>query len=93
LCGGAAGTTDLLYSHPPHISAIYFSPEPQKPQQNRMSSPSTLQISCNPSKFIHLSNKNSWHSRYAQPAILKIEHKKAKPRTLLRCLCFLLLSI
>jgi hypothetical protein len=57
-----------------------------------LSIPSTLQ---NPPKQLHpnyLIVQNSWHSSYAQPAILKLELKKTISRPILCVLCFLIHS-
>jgi hypothetical protein len=45
---------------------------PQKPQQIRLSSPSTPQNPLNQHQLNHFPNKNSWHSSYAPLATINI---------------------
>jgi hypothetical protein len=66
---------------------------PQIPQQIRMSRSSNLQYSRKLHHFNHFTPNNTWHSSYAQAAILKIEHKKTESRAFFHDLCFVLLSI
>ena len=72
--------------HPAYLISLNL--KLQKPVK-----PLGAQKSLNQHKLINLIIQNSWHSSYAQPAILKIEHKKAKSRTLYRFLCFLIFRI
>src|SRR5664280_3669867 len=56
---------------------------PQKPQQIRMSSPSTPKNPSNSRSINHFPPKNSWHSSYAPLGRIEVEIKKKgrKPST------------
>jgi hypothetical protein len=73
----------------PHISILRcgFQPQPaaafffcQKPQQNRVSSPSTPQNPPNSHQLNHINPKNSWHSSFPPPRIIKaVGNKQTRP--------------
>ena len=57
---------------------IFF---PRKPQQNRVSSPSTLQSPPNPHPTNHLPPKNSWHTSYVPSGKIEVVERSKRPQS------------